>query len=127
MSRHTRVNTYASGRARSGAPTNRGWVARASRLPDVPPSLASRSIGALLQRDHIQTDVKYTTYAQMMGVGFPPLSATVQSGPSYDTQPVFVFSESTYKDVLHQGMPDRWQFPWVRIQWPAPPTGPTPL
>eukprot|EP00042_Codosiga_hollandica_P055829 m.790454 g.790454 ORF g.790454 m.790454 type:complete len:574 (-) comp59202_c1_seq10:90-1811(-) len=45
------------------------------------------------------------------------LLSYAQSGPSYDTQPVFVFSESAYSQTRRRGLPDRWEFPWVTFQW----------
>ena len=94
---------------------------------DLNPQNGTYPIGALGFRDHIQTDVKYTTWAYMMGkqsVLDPaapvtaPLTAIAQSGPSYDTQPVFAFSASAFSTLAHDGMPDVWQFPWVAMTWP---------
>ncbi len=45
-----------------------------------------------------------------------------QSGPTYDQQPVFAFSNTTLTGIAHLGMPDAWHFPWVAVSW-----GPTPL
>ena len=47
----------------------------------------------------------------------PPLSTVAQSGPTYDNQPVFQFSGGPWNSVGHAGMPDKWQFPWVTVEW----------
>ncbi len=39
------------------------------------------------------------------------------SGPSYDQQPVFQFSTGPFASLPHLGMPDRWNFPWMDVQW----------
>lgn len=52
----------------------------------------------------------------LTGQSTPPLSTGAQSGPSYDQQPAFVFSQSDYgKTTSHVGLPDSWTFPWVTI------------
>lgn len=68
-------------------------------------------------------DMKYTTAALMAEAkastadgGTAPASVA-QSGPTYDDQPVFVWSESPFPDVVHTGMPDRWEFPYVMVEW----------
>lgn len=40
------------------------------------------------------------------------------SSPTYDQQPVFVWSESPYASVPHMGQPDRWDFPWMTVAFP---------
>jgi Phospholipase B len=49
---------------------------------------------------------------------FPSLRWLAISGPTYEGQPVFAFSNSTIKDVPHRGLPDAWQFPWVTFSYP---------
>ena len=68
-------------------------------------------------------DMKYSTAALMAKAkastadgGVAPASVA-QSGPTYDDQPVFVWSESPFPDVVHTGMPDRWEFPYVMVDW----------
>ena len=39
------------------------------------------------------------------------------SGPTYYQQPVFEFSTSGFHAVPHVGLPDRWDFPWVDVQY----------
>lgn len=70
-------------------------------------------------------DMKYTTAALMAKAkisavegGMAPASIA-QSGPTYDDQPVFVWSESPFPDVVHTGIPDRWEFPYVLVDWSA--------
>lgn len=65
-------------------------------------------------QDEVGTDCKYTTYALMKEGRY---AAWAQSGPTYDTQPPFVWSQSPYKHVAHVGQPDKWAFPWVLVDW----------
>ncbi len=39
------------------------------------------------------------------------------SGPTYDTQPVFQWSTTKLTGVRHEGQPDKWQFPPVHVKW----------
>merc|ERR1712146_391015 len=66
------------------------------------------------RQDEAQTDVKYTTLS-LMKLG--ALSAIAQSGPTYDDQPPFVWSSSPFASLPHTGQPDRWAFPYVRVEW----------
>jgi len=67
------------------------------------------------RQDEGQIDVKYTT-ASLMRAG--SLSATTQSGPTYDTQPAFKWSTSSLlSQTSHRGQPDLWKFPWVNSSW----------
>jgi hypothetical protein len=63
-------------------------------------------------RDHCATDAKITSYALAK-----KFQVVVQSGPSYDQQPVFVFSTGPFANTSHIGLPDRWAFPWVVVDW----------
>lgn len=80
-------------------------------------------ISALGHRDHAGIDAKYTSLGMMKGsAGSAPYgwaaNARGISGPSYDTQPVFVWSTSDYASLPHVGQPDAWQFPWTDMLWP---------
>lgn len=68
---------------------------------------------ALGFRDNLGIDSKITSFA-LYSEG---LSAMAISGPSYDQQPVFQFSGSLMANRSHVGMPDRWEFPWVKVDW----------
>ena len=83
-------------------------------------------ISALGHRDHAGIDAKYTSWSMMTGRPSPldgrvppsALSSAAQSGPTYDQQPPFVFSQSDYGNTTsHVGMPDVWMFPWVTMSW----------
>jgi len=67
------------------------------------------------QGDYAAVDGKYTSASLLAGGS---LVAWAQSGPSYDDQPVFAFSNTTVGDIPHAGMPNAWAFPWVRMAWP---------
>ena len=60
-------------------------------------------------------DVKYTTAAMMEAAN--GLASMAQSGPTYDDQPVFAWSISPFANVPHVGQPDRWEFPYVFVDW----------
>ncbi|KAL7720127.1 Phospholipase B-like [Entamoeba marina] len=49
--------------------------------------------------------------SKRMGTG-----AWVYGAPSHDDQTPFVWSESVFSDVVHKGMPDRYDFDWVFIK-----------
>ena len=59
-------------------------------------------------------DCKVMSFSSYDPIG---LASQAQSGPSYDQQPVFEFSKSYYALVPHDGLPDRWEFPWVQVKW----------
>jgi len=65
-------------------------------------------------RDHCATDAKITSYALSK-----KFQVVAQSGPTYDNLPVFVWSTSPFANVSHVGHPDRWNFPWVVVDWNA--------
>ena len=80
---------------------------------DLNPKDGTYPIGALGHRPHVGTDAKITSYAL-----FQQNQASVAiSGPTYDQQPVFVWSESDYASQSHIGMPDRYEFPWTTMNW----------
>lgn len=102
-----------------------------SARDDLNPAGGVYPISALGQRDHAGIDAKVTSWAMMWGKqarggaaaaatagGATALTVRAQSGPTYDQQPVFVYSASPYANTTsHVGMPDVWQFPWVTIEW----------
>lgn len=63
-------------------------------------------------------DGKYTRLSWMRAAnlqnGSLPLAAI--SGPTYDQQPPFTFSNSSVR-VDHLGYPDVWMFPWIQQPW----------
>jgi len=65
-------------------------------------------------RNHAGIDAKICSASM-----FDParLTARIISGPTYDQQPVFVFSQSPYANYSHIGIPDVWKFPWMTISW----------
>ena len=64
------------------------------------------------RRNHCATDTKLTSYSL-----FKDLAARIISAPTYDQQPVFVWSTSWLNDaVSHVGLPDRY---WLRFTWLA--------
>ena len=58
-------------------------------------------------------DMKYTTAMLMKSSN--GLGSVAQSGPTYDDQPVFVWSTSPFMNISHVGQPDTWMFPYVLI------------
>ena len=76
--------------------------------------LSSNCGNDVTQQDEGGIDMKYTTAQLMKGEG---LSAVAQSGPTYDDQPVFVWSTSPFVNTSHVGQPDRWEFPYVAVDW----------
>ncbi|KAK8803715.1 hypothetical protein WA158_001409 [Blastocystis sp. Blastoise] len=67
---------------------------------------------ALAFRNHMGTDAKLTSY-KMFHDSF---ASAFISGPTYQNQPAFQFSSSPLKDLPHEDMPDKWEFPWFYIQ-----------
>jgi len=67
-------------------------------------------------RDHCATDAKITSFSLAR-----KFQVVAQSGPTYDQQPVFVFSTGPFANTTHVGLPDRWQFPWVTVDFSIPP------
>lgn len=84
-------------------------------------------IPALGPRNHAATDAKITSHALMMGAGGAggggvadggiPMAARAVSSPTYDQQPVFVWSASPYANVTHLGQPDRFDFKFEDMDW----------
>jgi hypothetical protein len=77
--------------------------------------LSSHCADDVTQQNEGGLDCKYTTAAMMEDR--QSLRTVAQSGPTYDDQPVFEWSTSPFKDVPHVGQPDRWDFPWVVVDW----------
>jgi hypothetical protein len=112
----------ASGPSASNAISERGDLTK----------LSSNCADDVTRQNEGGIDMKYTTAALMAqaaaaaaaaaaagsgsGSSLAPASIA-QSGPTYDDQPVFVWSESPFPDVIHTGMPDRWEFPYVLVDW----------
>ncbi|XP_054159362.1 putative phospholipase B-like 2 [Oppia nitens] len=68
--------------------------------------------GSLAFRSHGAIDVKMTNKEM-----FVKLEMIVNSGPTYDNQPPFQWSNTRITGVLHSGQPDSFQFPPVHVQW----------
>ncbi|KAF7238436.1 putative phospholipase B-like 2 [Varanus komodoensis] len=45
------------------------------------------------------------------------LSLIATSGPTWDDLPAFQWSSSPYRNLLHMGHPDLWQFPPIQVCW----------
>ena len=71
-------------------------------------------ISAFGHRNHVATDSKISVYSMF---NRSTLEAVVVSGPvgSADNKatPDFVWSESTFSSLPHEGMPNRMVFPWT--------------
>ncbi|XP_037536378.1 putative phospholipase B-like 2 [Nematolebias whitei] len=68
--------------------------------------------GALMQRSHGGIDMKITSYDMYKGYGILAVS-----GPTWDQLPVFQWSTSPYKDLMHMGHPDIWNFKPIKVTW----------
>ena len=66
----------------------------------------------LARLDEAGIDAKVTNL-YLMTTG-PPISI-VQNGPTFDSQPPFVWSTSPFASVPHEGQPDKWDFLWAYI------------
>ena len=53
-------------------------------------------------------DAKTVRYETALRMGFDAISS-----PQYETQPAWVFGEGKYKDLMWEGMPKEWRFPWT--------------
>ena len=95
-----------------------------SERGDLTPT-ASNCAADVAQQDEGGIDMKYTSAELMLGSssgggggGGYGLRAVAQSGPTYDDQPVFVWSASPFaNNTAHAGQPDRWEFPYVTVGW----------
>lgn len=67
-------------------------------------------------QDEAATDCKFTTAKRLAA---SRLQSVAQSGPSFDTQPVFEWSKAPHHldKVSHVGQPDRWDFAWREFNW----------
>jgi hypothetical protein len=64
-------------------------------------------------------DLKYSSFQTMLQGKHPFLRFLAQAGPTYDDQPVFVWSKTWFANLTHAGQPDVWNFPYVDfdLQW----------
>uniref|UniRef100_A0AAR2JWN1 Phospholipase B-like n=1 Tax=Pygocentrus nattereri TaxID=42514 RepID=A0AAR2JWN1_PYGNA len=83
-----------------------------SARSDLNPANGTYPFGALRQRPHGGTDMKVTSYGL-----FKQYELLAVSGPTWDEVPVFEWSTSPYRNLLHLGHPDRWDFPTVHVRW----------
>ena len=77
--------------------------------------LSSNCADDITQQNEGGIDLKYTT-AKLMKAS-QGLASIAQSGPTYDDQPPFVWSTSPFPERSHVGMPDRWAFPYVTVDF----------
>ena len=84
-----------------------------SERGDLTPN-ASHCAEDVAQQCEAGIDLKYTTASMMNRKG---LAAAAQSGPTFDDQPPFQWSTSPFPFVKHLGQPDRWEFPFVLVEW----------
>jgi hypothetical protein len=104
---HDPVSTQgcpAGGRSGSNAISERG---------DLTPA-GNGCLPTLAQFDEGSVDGKYTTWSALRA---GTLAVRAQSGPTFDTQPPFVWSTSPFADIPHVGQPDKWAFPWVDFEF----------
>ncbi|XP_043924205.1 putative phospholipase B-like 2 [Protopterus annectens] len=83
-----------------------------SARSDLNPANGTYPFGALSQRLHGGTDMKITSFEL-----YKAYKLIAISGPAYDEVPPFQWSTSPYKDLIHMGHPDLWQFPEVKVEW----------
>jgi hypothetical protein len=81
---------------------------------DLNPANGVYAFSSLGFRNHVATDAKFSSFKTYDPVG---LYSRTQSGPTYYQQPVFQFSTSPFSTIPHEGLPDRWEFDWVDVQW----------
>jgi len=77
--------------------------------------LSSNCADDVTQQNEGGIDLKYTTAKLMKNS--KGLASIAQSGPTYETQPVFQWSTSPFPERSHVGMPDRWEFPYVLVDF----------
>jgi len=63
-------------------------------------------------RPHGAIDVKLTNSEL-----FSKLEMVANSGPTYENQPAFQWSTSKFVGIRHEGQPDKWAFPAIRVKW----------
>jgi len=71
--------------------------------PNPDPFLAQAPFGGI--------DSKVTSY--QLSIDSPVLLA--QSGPTHDSQPPFNWNNPPWSSTIHEGMPDLWDFDWVKF------------
>jgi len=77
---------------------------------------SSGCIDDISPQDEVATDAKITSWKRLQT---SRLQSVAQSGPTYDTQPVFEWSKapSFLHKISHKGHPDRWDFAWREFSW----------
>lgn len=63
-------------------------------------------------------DASSVSPAQLTSYGmFRDYAMVAVSGPTWDQVPAFQWSTSPYKNLMHMGQPDLWQFKPVTVTW----------
>ncbi|XP_031164586.1 putative phospholipase B-like 2 [Sander lucioperca] len=83
-----------------------------SARSDLNPANGTYPFGALRQRSHGGTDMKLTSYEMFRDYGMLAVN-----GPTWDQVPPFQWSTSPYKDLIHMGHPDTWEFKPIKVIW----------
>ncbi|XP_017269074.1 putative phospholipase B-like 2 [Kryptolebias marmoratus] len=83
-----------------------------SARSDLNPANGTYPFGSLTQRSHGGIDMKMTSYEM-----YKEYSMVAVSGPTWDQVPVFQWSTSPYKDLVHMGHPDIWNFKPINVTW----------
>uniref|UniRef100_A0A3B3HSJ2 Phospholipase B-like n=1 Tax=Oryzias latipes TaxID=8090 RepID=A0A3B3HSJ2_ORYLA len=83
-----------------------------SARSDLNPANGTYPFGALKQRSHGGTDMKMTSFGMFKEYGMIAVS-----GPTWDQLPPFQWSTSPYKDLVHMGHPDVWNFKPIKVTW----------
>ncbi|XP_024131653.1 putative phospholipase B-like 2 [Oryzias melastigma] len=83
-----------------------------SARSDLNPANGTYPFGALKQRSHGGTDMKVTSFEMFKEYGMIAVS-----GPTWDQLPPFQWSTSPYKDLVHMGHPDVWNFKPIKVTW----------
>uniref|UniRef100_A0A8C5GIB8 Phospholipase B-like n=2 Tax=Gouania willdenowi TaxID=441366 RepID=A0A8C5GIB8_GOUWI len=83
-----------------------------SARSDLNPANGTYPFGALKQRPHGGTDMKMTSYEMYRAYGMVAVS-----GPTFDQVPPFQWSSSPFKDLMHMGHPDIWNFKPINVTW----------
>eukprot|EP01134_Creolimax_fragrantissima_P002455 CFRG2455T1 len=87
------------------------WQTDPLSLHEARNSIASRyDLSATNAKPFGAVDGKVTSFALMK-----KLRAHAVCGPTYQDQEVFQWSTSEYASTAHEGVPDRFDFPWVNI------------
>ncbi|KAJ7309616.1 hypothetical protein JRQ81_007670 [Phrynocephalus forsythii] len=92
-------------------PKQNGENAIAARS-DLNPANGTYPFGAMRQRAHGATDMKVTSFGMAKNYSF-----VATSGPTWDDLPAFQWSSSPFRNLLHMGHPDLWQFSPIQVCW----------